>query len=169
MQDAGRHGVVQWPYNKGRRAEGELRIKVELDPTCAEPEIILRAAALTEETERLLERLSDAETAPLAGFREGAAALLEIADITRFYASGAKVFACTASGEYAVKFRLYELEERLGEKGFVRISHSEIVRLKAVKEFDLSFAGTIRVIFRDGSASYVSRRYVGRIKQVLGI
>ena len=117
MQDAGRHGVVQWPYNKGRRAEGELRIKVELDPTCAEPEIILRAAALTEEAERLLERLSDAETAPLAGFREGAAALLEIADITRFYASGAKVFACTASGEYAVKFGFTSWRSVWGKRG----------------------------------------------------
>ena len=57
----------------------------------------------------------------------------------------------------------------MGEKGFVRISHSEIVRLGAVKEFDLSLAGAIRVIFWDGSFSYVSRRYVGKIKRVLGI
>ena len=77
--------------------------------------------------------------------------------------------ACTPQGEYTVRFRLYELEERLKKRGFARISNSEIVRLGAVKEFDLSLAGAIRVIFWDGSFSYVSRRYVGKIKRVLGI
>ena len=146
-----------------------MKIRVELDPACAEPEVVVRAARMTEEVGALLAQLQGGEEAAIAGWQNGRAALLEPGSIARFYASGAKVFACTASGEYAVKFRLYELEERLGEKGFVRISHSEIVRLKAVKEFDLSLAGAIRVIFWDGSFSYVSRRYVGKIKRVLGI
>ena len=146
-----------------------MKIRVELDPACAEPEVVVRAARMTEEVGALLAQLQGGEEAAIAGWQNGRAALLEPGSIARFYALGAKVFACTPQGEYAVRFRLYELEERLKNRGFARISNSEIVRLGAVKEFDLSFAGTIRVIFRDGSASYVSRRYVGRIKQVLGI
>jgi len=61
------------------------------------------------------------------------------------------------------------LEERLNAKRFVRISNGEIVNLGQVKGFDLSFAGTICVNMKNGSVTYVSRRYVSKIKQVLGL
>lgn len=52
---------------------------------------------------------------------------------------------------------------------FVRVSNSEIINLKKIKNFDLSLAGTICVKFLDGSTTYVSRRYVTKIKEILGI
>ena len=64
--------------------------------------------------------------------------------------------------------RLYEIEEKLCSGNFVRISNSEIINLKKVKNFDLSFTGTILVRLSDGSTSYVSRRYVSKIKKILG-
>lgn len=52
---------------------------------------------------------------------------------------------------------------------FVRISNSEIVNLKKVKSLDLSFVGTICMELSNGTVSYVSRRYVSKIKKVLGL
>ena len=52
---------------------------------------------------------------------------------------------------------------------FVRISHSEIINLRKAKAFDLRLSGTISVRLADRSVSYVSRRYVARIKQLLGV
>nr|WP_330379950.1 LytTR family DNA-binding domain-containing protein [Roseburia intestinalis] len=52
---------------------------------------------------------------------------------------------------------------------FIRISNSEIINLKEVKKFDLSFSGTICVSMSDKTVTYVSRRYVRKIKQVLGL
>ena len=75
----------------------------------------------------------------------------------------------TENGEYVLRQRLYELEECLDGSCFVRISNAEIINLKKVRGFDLSITGTIRVTLTDGSATYVSRRYVGKIKQVLGV
>ena len=95
--------------------------------------------------------------------------LLEQEELYRVYAEEGKVFGVTQDGTYALRRRLYELEEQLDKKRFVRISNSEIVNLKQVKSFDLSFAGTICVALRDGTVTYVSRRYVSKIKQVLGI
>ena len=80
-----------------------------------------------------------------------------------------KVFAVTGSGEYILRLRLYELEQRLDKNIFVRISNSEIINLKKVQSFDLSFTGTICVKLSNGTMSYVSRRYVSRIKKILGI
>ena len=87
----------------------------------------------------------------------------------RIYAGSGKVFAVTEKGEYTVRFRLYEIEKRLNHNQFVRISNSEIINLKKVNNFDLSFTGTIRVELTNGTAAYVSRRYVSKIKKILGI
>ena len=81
---------------------------------------------------------------------------------------GQRVQLSTASGEYACRLRLYELEERLGAD-FIRISHGELVNLAKIKSFDLSLAGAICVRMTDGSVTYASRRYVAKIKQKLGL
>ena len=65
--------------------------------------------------------------------------------------------------------RLYEAEEQLDQTRFVRISNSEIINLKMAKRFDLSFSGTICVNLAGGQTAYVSRRYVAKIKRLLGI
>lgn len=54
-------------------------------------------------------------------------------------------------------------------KHFARISNSDIVNLKKVKEFNLSIVGTICVKLSNGTVTYVSRRFVSKIKQILGI
>ncbi len=146
-----------------------MQIEIKIDNTCMEPKIIVHTNKMTEEVELLLKRLT--ETAPqiLTGFREDSAEVLEPAEIIRIYANQGKVFAVTEQGEYTLRLRLYELEERIDKDKFVRISNSEIINLKKVKGFDLSFAGTICVKLSNGCVTYVSRRYVSKIKQVLGV
>ena len=80
-----------------------------------------------------------------------------------------RVYAETTRGEYLLRLRLYEVETRLDSSSFVRISNSDIINLKKVNGFDLSFAGTICVTLSSGTVTYVSRRFVAKIKQLLGI
>ena len=95
--------------------------------------------------------------------------VLEPFDIYRIFAAAGKVFAETNHGEYTLRLRLYEMEQRLDSNFFVRISNSDIINLRKVKGFDLSFAGTICVTLSNGTVTYVSRRFVAKIKQLLGI
>ena len=48
-------------------------------------------------------------------------------DIIRLYATNGKGYAGTEDGEYQLRLRLHELEERLDKDDFVRISNSEII------------------------------------------
>jgi DNA-binding LytR/AlgR family response regulator len=146
-----------------------MQIEIKIDDACREPKIIILTDKITEEINTFVRKLSVEPTQVLSGFRGETAEVLEPSDIFRIYASSGKVFAITEKGEYTLRLRLYELEERLDQNRFVRISNSEIINLKKVKRFDLSLTGTICVSLSDGAVTYVSRRYVSKIKQVLGV
>lgn len=146
-----------------------MQVEIKIDNTCKEPKLIVVTDKMTDEINALIRKLSEESPQILSGFRNDTLEILEQSDVSRIYASVGKVFAVTAKGEYTLRLRLYELEERLDKNSFTRISNSEIINLKKVKSFDLSFSGTICVSMSDGTVTYVSRRYVNKIKQVLGI
>ncbi len=155
-------------YTEGREEAGTVKIDVTLDPALEELLVKVLSPGETEELAALLERLE--ERPPLTGFRDGSAVPLEAGEVLRFYGEDKEVRAQALGGEiYTVRLRLYELEERLERKAFVRVSHSEIVNWKRVTALDLSLSGTIRVTLEGGVVTYVSRRYVKKIKEVLGI
>ena len=146
-----------------------MQVEVKLDAALTEPKVIILTNRMTDEVNAVIQMLSETEPKLITGFREDTAAVLDEKDILRIYAANGKVFAVLPSGEYTLRLRLYEAEERLKQRYFVRISNSEIINLKKVKSFDLSITGTICVVLSDGSRTYASRRYVTRLKGVLGL
>ena len=142
---------------------------MKIDPSCTEPKIVIVTDKVTEDINRIIKRLSDDFPQMLSGIKNDKVEVLEQTELIRIYANAGKVFAVTEKGEYTLRLRLYELEERLDKSMFVRISNSEIINLKKVKNFDLSFSGTICVKLYDNTVTYVSRRYVAKIRQILGI
>lgn len=146
-----------------------MQIEVKIDAEVSEPKVIIWANRMTDEVNAIIRRLSETEPKIITGFHEDTATILDEKDILKIYAANGRVFAVLPSGEYTLRLRLYEVEERLKQQHFVRISNSEIINLKKVKSFDLSFTGTICVILTDGSKTYASRRYVTKLKGVLGI
>ena len=144
-----------------------MQIEIKLDESCKEPKIIIHTDRMTEEVSQIVKLLSEEKPEVFAAVHEnGEIVLLEQTEIIRIYAENDRVYAQTKDDSYRLKARLYELEERLNKKMFIRISNSEIINLK---KFDLSFSGTICVSMSDKTVTYVSRRYVRKIKQVLGL
>lgn len=148
-----------------------MKLNIEIDTNIEEPVALITTPRMTEEVTRIVDFISklDDITTVISGIRDDKVELLEQESILRIYAEEGKVFARTESGLYQIRLRLYELEERLDDSKFVRISNSEIVNLKKVKSLDLSFVGTICMELSNGEVSYVSRRYVSKIKKMLGL
>ncbi|HWQ98259.1 MAG TPA: LytTR family DNA-binding domain-containing protein [Clostridia bacterium] len=146
-----------------------MKIEVKVDAACAETTVVICTNMVTDEIQQLVRKLSQDAPQVIVGFREDEAVILTQEEMLRAYAEGGKVYAETSSGRFQLRLRLYELEERLDAKRFVRISNSEIVNLGWIRGFDLSFAGTICVRMKNDTVTYVSRRYVAKIKQVLGL
>ena len=146
-----------------------MQIEIKIDESCTEPKMIIITNKVDNEINSIINTLSSTAPELITGFYNDLAEILSPEDIIRIYAEGGKIFASVNKKEYLLRQRLYELEEQLTKYSFVRISNAEIINLKKVCNFDLSLSGTICVTLSDGTATYVSRRYVSKIKKVLGL
>ena len=146
-----------------------MQVEIRIDSACPEPKVVILTAAVTEEVNELVKKLSADAPHVISGMKDGKVEVLEPADLIRVYTSAGKVYAVTEKGEYVLRLRLYEVEQRLNPHQFVRISNSEIINLKKIDYFDLSFTGTICVKLRGGTVTYISRRCVPKVKAILGI
>ena len=146
-----------------------MEIEIKLDSSVTVPKVIIITDKVDKENEELVDKISKYKPAVICGFRDDIMRILEPGEITRIYSEGRKIAAVTENGEYIIRKRLFEVEETLELSRFARISNSEIINLGKVQHFDLSFKGTICVKMNDGSVTYVSRRYVSKIKSILGV
>lgn len=89
------------------------------------------------------------------------------AEIVRIYSQNKRVYVRTKDECYEVNDRIYVLEEQLQDRGFVRISNSELVNVRQIEKMDMSYAGTIKMHLKNGDETYVSRRFMKQIKEVL--
>ena len=147
----------------------KIIIKTENDPLCRIPEVTIRAdgmSKLVEDIVRAVEQCAGGKGQALAAVRDDSVVFLEQEDIFRIYIEKRKLVICAVSGQYELRKPLRDVEDIL-EDSFVRISRFEIINLRKVREFDMSPVGTIKVHFKDGSETWVARRYVSEIKNKL--
>jgi DNA-binding LytR/AlgR family response regulator len=146
-----------------------MKIKLIIDKKYTEPEIHICNEEKNKETERLVGIVSEAVNTTITGYTENGVELLASEAIIRIYTENQKIYAATANGTYRLHQRLFELEEALDGRRFTRISNSEIVNLRKIKRLDTSVTGTILMYLQGDNKTFVSRRYVSKIKKVLGI
>lgn len=146
-----------------------MEVELKLEPGREEPKLIICAGADTPELRDLAEQLRKLELAPIALWDGEQSFPAPQNKLLRFFTQGKGVSAQTTEGIYEVRLRLYELEERLDRRRFVRISNSEIINLDHVTAVDLSISGTICMTLDKTVTAYVSRRYVKKIKETLNL
>ena len=95
-----------------------MEVEIRLEPGRKEPRAVIYAGADTPELQELVQRLSGVFLGPVPAFQGERAVLLEPGEVYRFYTDGKGVSAQTEAGVYAVRLRLYELEERLAAGAF---------------------------------------------------
>lgn len=146
-----------------------MDVEVKIDKNSLNPKVVIYTNEVTEEISELVKRLTDFNSQALVGYKEDEIIIIRLEDIYRIYSQGQKVKIQSKNEVANLKYRLYELDEKFAGTSLVRISNSEIVNFKKVKSLDFSISGTITLKLDTGEKSFVSRRYIDKIKNYIGI
>ncbi len=147
-----------------------MKVELKLDKTIDETKVVIYAKELNNDLEELINKLQFLEKkAKIIGYLEDKTYILDEDDIETFYAENNNVYARVRNENYKIKQKLYKLEEQLKETSFIRISHSEIANFNKVENLEIQGSRLIILKFQSNQITYVSRRYVSKIKQYLKV
>lgn len=141
-----------------------MKYRIIIDPERDE-EITVYARERTDTLEKI-EKLLSSDDTELIGYKDDEIVPLNANDIVCFHVEAGKVFARTEKDKYALKERLYTLEERFPD--FMKINQSCIVRVDKIKRFEHSIGGAVTVTLEGGWRDYISRRQLKTVKERIG-
>ena len=145
-----------------------MKINLDIDGKYDDTEVIIRAPHLNNDIERMVAmmRMIDMQ---IAVRKEGETILLETDKILYVEAVDRKTFVYTSSDTYESELKLYELEQELVQRDFLRISKQSIVNLRKIKSLKADINRKIRITLANGEQIVVSRMYSDDLRRKLGL
>ena len=104
----------------------------------------------------------------IIGYYEDEIVSLNLDEICRFYIELNKTYASTNSKTYIVKYRLYQIEDLIGDT-FIKVNQSCLVNINKIKKFSSSLGGYLLVELTNGEKDYISRRQTKIVMERMGI
>ena len=94
---------------------------------------------------------------------------IEIPLIDIFYAESVdnRLFVYTAKDSYEVKLKLYELEDMLKGRTFLRVQKSLLLNLMKIKSIKPALSGRYTALLKNSEEVVISRKYVSNLKDAL--
>lgn len=131
-------------------------------------EIIVKCHFLDDDITLLLNQLKNGSS-KMNFSKENKIILVEKKDILYFESVDDKVFAYTLEDFFETKFKLYELEQILPAKNFFRANKAVIVNLNKIKSLSPAFGGRFEAVLKNDYRVIISRNYVPKLKELLGL
>lgn len=145
-----------------------LKITIDVDDKNEEIEVNIKCNKLTNEVENLIATLRIINQQMLV-IKDNENYLLDVNNISYIEALERKTFVYTEDEIYESKLKLYEMEERLCNCGFIRISKSCLVHIKYIKSIRNDIERKLRLTMKNDEQIIVSRQYADEIKKRLGV
>ena len=145
-----------------------MKINLDIDGKYDDTEVIIRAPHLNNDIERIVAmmRMIDMQ---IAVRKDNETYLLDADKILYIEAVDRKTFVYTNSENYESELKLYELEQQLTERDFLRISKQTIVNLRKIKSLKTDVNRKIRITLQNGEQIVVSRMYSDELRRKLGL
>lgn len=145
-----------------------MKISIHTDANVQDTEIMISCNHLTPEVEKIIATLRILNQ-QLMVEKNDEMHILDIAKIIYIEVVDRKTFVYTEENYYESKLKLYEMEEKLCEYGFFRVSKSCLVHLRYIKSLKNDVERKLRLTLESGEQIIVSRQYAEEIKRRLGI
>ena len=145
-----------------------MKINLDIDGRYDDIEVIIRAPHLNNDIERMVAmmRMIDMQ---IAVRKDNETFLLDTDKILYVEAVERKTFVYTNTDTYESELKLYELEQELIERDFLRISKQSIVNLRKIKSLKTDVNRKIRITLQNGEQIVVSRMYSDELRRKLGL
>ncbi|NQN73363.1 LytTR family transcriptional regulator [Streptococcus suis] len=147
-----------------------MKVKLVISPEIVEDLVTIEAQAISEQVTHLVSYIQnlDKQRSSLTVKKGEQVYLLEHDEIVRLYLEDKVLQVETVETTYTSNLRLYQVKEDL-PANFLQISQSEIIHIKQLDHLKLTANGLIKLVMKNGSVTYSSRRYLKVIKERLGL
>ena len=146
-----------------------MKLFLRETPDISETEVEVRYRERDNEVDNLVRVISSSSDSIPGINDKGDTEMIYISQILYIEAVDRDVFAYKADGVYKIRKTLYELEDDLKEKFFVRISKSTIVNIKSVRSVAPEDFRRIKLLLKNGEYLIVSRSYANDFKTAIGM
>lgn len=146
-----------------------MKIEIQVDSSIKEDKIVIYTKEITEDVQKIVKKLENESIDVITGINDEKIYILKPSEINYFYSENQKILAKTTDKVIQVKLKLYEIEDMLSHKGFIRISNSVIANINKIDNIEMSFNGVMCIRFKNGDKEYSSRRYVKKVKEILSL
>ncbi|MBR5312945.1 MAG: LytTR family transcriptional regulator DNA-binding domain-containing protein [Clostridia bacterium] len=145
-----------------------MKIMIRQDENAEETEITVVCRKLDAEIEQILAAVSLIGNT-VAGVHGEETCFVPLKDILYFESVENRVFFYTDGEMYEMSAKLYQLEEKLQNSKFARISKSTIANLNKFHSIKPEKNSRLTATLMNGEKLVVSRQYIGEIKKKLGV
>ena len=129
-------------------------------------EVEIRCHEMTEEVREIVAFVKTRQ-GQLTGMQEGKQFEIAVTDLLYVEAVDNKVFLYTQKQVYETRQKLYELEELLREKYFLRVSKSLLLNLMKVQSLKPAMNGRMLAVLKGGEEIIITRKYVADLKKAI--
>ncbi|MCL2611295.1 MAG: LytTR family transcriptional regulator [Defluviitaleaceae bacterium] len=148
-----------------------MKIEIQIDKTLEEPVLLMKIPKLTEKLIEIIESLENIDEDKaifLTAKKEDSTFIIEPEKIEIMRTEGSIIKVYDRSGkDFDTNKTLNELLEL--SSNFIRISKSTIVNINRVDHIQPYFNGTMYIVMKNGINDYISRKYLGDFKKILGL
>lgn len=146
-----------------------MKFDIDINKDYKEIVIVIKTPEMNQEVTDLMMKLKTQKSTTVSGLKDEKIFVLAPENILLLYTESKKVYADTMDGRYEIKKKLYEIETQLEGASFIRISKSAIINIKKIKNIEVIFNGSLVVKFENGHEEIISRRYVKKVKDFIGL
>ncbi len=131
-------------------------------------EIVIRCHELSDEVTAIINKLRKSESI-LLGSKDGETFRIAVKDIYYIESVDNKTFICVQKDVFESRQKLYELEELTTGTKLFRCSKSMILNIGKIRSVSASMNGRFEAKLLNGESVVISRQYVPKLKEKLGM